>query len=409
MASGIILAPTAAGDIETPSTGKAHVFLDESNGEMSWKDDAGAVQTFVGAPGAAGPTGPAGVDGADGATGPEGPEGPEGPQGPPGTPGTSAIDQGTYLVSGGGVAFLQGFDFRVSAATYRIVGTEYNSPQTSVTLDTPDATFNRFDAIAVDTSGAVVVLEGTPSANPEFPDVDPLTQLAVSYVLVRAGASAPTGTANTVIYKENVEWTATATGAPINVASTSNPFAGTKDVEATAAVSGNRVDFVTGTSVTMSGMKQLVFQLRSKATWPSQKSLRFTWFNTSTKVGQLVAVSHGTFGFHSDITTGYQQVIIPISAFALPAGTTANTLRMEVNGGGAAIGWYVDDVILEATAGDVTPPNVFPASATTSGTVKTDKTVADPVVYLKETVDTLLGGIGSFGESMTYYLTSRIG
>ena len=58
--SGIILKKTAAGDIPTPATDKATLFLDDSTGEPTLKDDTGATASLAGPqgdPGEGVPTG----------------------------------------------------------------------------------------------------------------------------------------------------------------------------------------------------------------------------------------------------------------------------------------------------------------------------------------------------------------
>src|SRR3982750_1359631 len=98
--SWITLKKIVATLIPPPGVDSARMFVDDSNGEPSYKDDAGAVHTLVGAPGPAGTTGPAGptgptgptgtagAAGAAGSTGPAGPTGATGPAGPTGPAGT---------------------------------------------------------------------------------------------------------------------------------------------------------------------------------------------------------------------------------------------------------------------------------------------------------------------------------
>lgn len=102
MPSTFILHQQAASGIDTPPAGAASIFLDEATGEMSWKDDAGAVHTFVGTPGSPGAPGAPGSVGPPGPMAPifmpEGSEGEDGMMGPPGIIGP----QGPAGASGGG-------------------------------------------------------------------------------------------------------------------------------------------------------------------------------------------------------------------------------------------------------------------------------------------------------------------
>jgi hypothetical protein len=67
MPSGITLKKTDDAAIPTPATDKATIFLDDTSGEPSYKDDGGTVHTLVGAVGDTGPEGPTGPPG-EGAT-----------------------------------------------------------------------------------------------------------------------------------------------------------------------------------------------------------------------------------------------------------------------------------------------------------------------------------------------------
>jgi hypothetical protein len=95
-------------------------------------------------------------------------------------------------------------------------------------------------------------------------------------------------------------------------------------------------------------------------------------------------------GFVSATTGVYQQIVIPVSAFAVPSSSTVDRLEFLVSGSGGTIGFYLDNIILEAGSVDVTPPSVGAATASTLGLVRTDVTDANPQVYLKASVDTLL-------------------
>ena len=269
----------------------------------------------------------------------------------------TTTDTSNQLISGGGVFWTGDLDFTVSAATYQIAGVIYNSIQTDVSLDTADPTDDRIDIIAVDDTGAVVVITGTPAPVPAAPDVDPLSQLQLTFIFVAAGATVPVIT-NEDIYLENAEYTTSTNSAgTINLASTSNPFAGTKDIEATLAVANNRIFFQrpAGT-VNLADFSTLTLNLRSKAAWPTAKGLTLTWMMGAAVVGIPVVIKSGTFGFLSSNTTTYQQITIPVGFFSTGS-LTVDRLRLNVTGGGAAIGFYLDNVILQGGIAEPPPPD----------------------------------------------------
>jgi hypothetical protein len=265
----------------------------------------------------------------------------------------SPAPTGNALSSGGGVAWLGDYDYRVSAANYTIQGTPYSSAQADLTLDASHATLDRIDIIALTTSGPVI-LKGTDSATPAAPDVNPSTHIALTFVYVAATSTAPTATREDV-YLENTEWTSSSSGATWALASTNNPLSGTVDIEATAVAANGYVQLEkpSGT-LNPSDYDNLVLYVRSKATWAAAKFLAVRLLNAGVQVGSAVTVKTGVFGFDSSVTSNYQQLVIPLAIFG--AGSLAvNQIRFTVTGGGAAIGFYLDDVSLQAGVSLATP------------------------------------------------------
>jgi len=282
-------------------------------------------------------------------------------------PGTGSQNPGyqpNQTIAGCGVEYLSALIFNIGACQYTIAGVTYNSAATQKTLSAADSSNPRIDVIGVDTSGVVFVRTGTPAASPQQPTLDPATQLGLTFVYVAAGATTPTGPAITSIYEENTEWTSAVTS-NFNAASTSNPYRGSKDIEATTAVLTNYVTLTkpaAGTEL-LTNYNNLVFYIRSKATWPvgtgatAARSLAVFWLSGSTQIGQQVILKSGQFGFDSSVTSAYQQISIPVSLFGT-AGNSVTTLKIQVtgNGGSTTIGFYIDGVSLQGGAGTYIPP-----------------------------------------------------
>jgi hypothetical protein len=261
--------------------------------------------------------------------------------------GGGTSNQGTVALSGCGVNWTGGLNFTVSSCTYLIAGTQYSSGQTDLTLTTADATNPRIDVIAVDNTGTAVVITGTPAGSPAEPSVDPASQLRLIAVSIPALATTPSGISKTDLYLENTEWTC-APSSNFNCGSTSNPFAGSDDIEATSGVAGNNVTLTkpSGT-VDLSTYANLVLYVRSKAAWANAKSLSIFWLNGSTVVGASVSIKTGNFGFSSSVTGTYQQITIPLGSFA--TGTNpVNKLKISVAGGGGSIGFYADNISIQS-------------------------------------------------------------
>ncbi len=265
--------------------------------------------------------------------------------------GGGSTSTSTQLLTGGGVAWAGGLNFVVSTASYLIGGSAYVSPQTAVTLGTADNTFARIDVIAVDSTGAVVVLAGTPSATPVAPSVDPTTQIQLTFVTIPANSATPGSVVTTNIYLENTEWaTATASPSIFNFVSTVNPYAGTKDIEATGAAGGASFTLTKPAAGTenLQNYNNLVFYLRSKAQWPAGFSLYVFWLNGTTRVGTVPVIKDGAFGFQSGQTTSYQQIVIPTSAFQTGSGSVTKLEMQAIGPNGKSIGFYVDNVFLQS-------------------------------------------------------------
>ena len=113
---------------------------------------------------------------------------------------------GSMLLSGGQVVWMSGLIYRVSAATYIIDGAQYSSAEGTITLTAADATNPRIDVIGLNTSGAIFKQDGTAAADPLKPDIDPNTQLELTFALIAALATEPTGPANTGRLQNGQRW-----------------------------------------------------------------------------------------------------------------------------------------------------------------------------------------------------------
>jgi len=255
--------------------------------------------------------------------------------------------QDSYLVSGGEVVWSTGYTYIVSAATYYIRGTLYSSPQTTITLDTADGSNDRIDLIVVDTSGTVSKVTGTAASNPAAPAIDLTTQLELTLIIVSAASSSPS-LMTTSIYDENLEWTYSDSGATLIPTSTTSPYSGSKSIEGTSVVNGDWFMLTAPSSFSPGTYTYLVLQVKSKASWGNYY-LQVSWRLNNSRKGSYVVIDDGYFGFNSSLTSGYQQIAIPISAFQVPSGTLVDRLRVDVVGsGGALTGFCVDAIQLQS-------------------------------------------------------------
>jgi hypothetical protein len=249
----------------------------------------------------------------------------------------------SFLVSGGGVTWITGYQYRVSAAVYYINGTRYTSSEQTVTLDAADPTNNRFDLIILDITGTADSITGTAAPNPNVPDYDPQTQLSLSFVQVTANTTEPTTTSvNVTIYAENTEWTTSVSAGTINPDSTNNPKSGTKCIEGTTVAANTYVQLEAPSPIDLSTRNILSLAIRPKASF-GNKTISVRFLNDGVAIGTAVTLAHG----FSSSTLSYQQIVIPLSQFAVSS--PVDQVRFTVLGGGSAIGFYLDDISLQAT------------------------------------------------------------
>lgn len=112
--------------VPTPDTGKSSVFVDSTDGNPKYKDDAGVLHSMVGPAGPAGPPGPSG--------GPPGPTGPAGPTGPIGATGPAGATGATGPAGAAGTPGSTGPSGTPGAAAYTTTSAAFSQPAVSSTV-----------------------------------------------------------------------------------------------------------------------------------------------------------------------------------------------------------------------------------------------------------------------------------
>mgnify|MGYP001202504890 CR=1 FL=1 len=270
----------------------------------------------------------------------------------------------SFRIDGGEIVWVVNYDYLVSAANYVILGTQYSSPETTITLSAADATFDRFDLVVVDTSGSVQVITGTPSGDPQQPSYDPATQLPLAFILVTANTTQPVCASLVKVYAENTgtptEWAAVSSSGTINVNSSNNPRTGTKDIEITAGTVNATVTFTPIAGVNFDNVTQIDLYIRSKAGWGNVnngKKIAVSLYTSAGQVGSTVLItSSGSFGFNSSTTGVYQQIGIAKTLFGIVTGTVITSMVFTIIGPQGTIGCYIDDISLEQNC-LISPPS----------------------------------------------------
>jgi hypothetical protein len=233
----------------------------------------------------------------------------------------------------GSATWNTGLTFDVTNLEYLIDGSYYTANADSVTLAAADPTNDRIDVIYADVLGNIGVITGTPSPSPVKPNLDPASQIEVTFATVAAGATQPTGVSALVIYDEDAgdppEWNATTGAGTINLSSATNPFNGTVSIEGINVTNGQTFSLSPNSAYDISGATNIDMQLAPKAGWSGSDGIRLQFFNGASAVSDQVTVRNLFFGLDRT-DTNYQLINIPIENFNIN-GTDVTELRFTIN------------------------------------------------------------------------------
>lgn len=263
----------------------------------------------------------------------------------------NAIAEGAILPNQllyGSATWLTGLTFQVSAWSAVVAGIVYTGVAEQVTLSTANGSNPRIDIIAVNIDGTADVVTGTAAADPAKPEIDPNTQVEMTFVLVATSATTPSGVANTSVYEENIEWTSAVSGGTVDAANTSDPYGGTKDIRFNAAANGAYVTLTAAQSYGPTAFDRFIFRIKNISYGTAQNvRMRVALFNTATRVSNWIDLRDTNYGFSGTSTSTYQFIQIPLLDFGLN-GASFNRVRFEVAAnGGNTISFYLDNIFFQ--------------------------------------------------------------
>jgi hypothetical protein len=283
---------------------------------------------------------------------------------------------GDGVISGGIVTWTgTGLIFDISACTYILNGVRYTSPFTTKTLAAADPTNPRIDVFAVNTSGQVEVIQGTPNANPVEPEGDTPTTLGLTNVTINAGATTPNGVTKDMIYDENVEtWTQTqsVTGS-FDYNNTAFAYTGTKSLLVTMSAGFANFTFSKAVAMDISNYKSLSFAIRLNTAWTSNTILTVRFQNGTNNVTNLFQInSTNNVGFNRNLAGQWQLITIPFNNTNLRFTNNAFT-AIRIGTQNAAATYRLDTISLNGGinnpgGGTTTPSNSFGFVNGTTGT-----------------------------------------
>lgn len=252
------------------------------------------------------------------------------------------------LLSGGLVIHLQDYDYRVTAAVYRINNIIYTSPTTDITLSPADDDDPRIDIFYLATDNAAHVAEGEPNFPALEPNINSVTQLRISSANVLPATTEP-AIPTLLIYDETGtevggEWNATDNTGLIIINSAADACSGTVSINGTNTLATNTLNFGTTTNPSFAPYTMVNFRIKPKATWPAGEGFQLSFLISGVQAGNSVNFLDGQHNFISS-TNACQDIAIPLSLFGNITG--ANTLRFyRIGDTSATIGFYLDYVRL---------------------------------------------------------------
>ena len=256
----------------------------------------------------------------------------------------------TDNVDGGVVSWVSGYTFAVTSATYTIRGKEYSFAGGTIALNAAHSTLNRIDVLALNTSGQLVKITGTPSALPAIPQVTAATQLLLTAILVPAGSSTP-GIIREQIYNENTEWTIGGSTFPTaNFAATTTPQSGSVDI----SISGTGATDVSASGEFKAGgpagpynysdYSVLRFYIRLSSAWAPTASLQIALGNG----GEILTPVTAAHGFNPSLVNVWQNVSVPLSDLN-KSGPQFSAFYFTVSGNGKS--FLLDNIELQGSVG----------------------------------------------------------
>jgi len=251
---------------------------------------------------------------------------------------------GKYLIIGGAAWSGSGYNYDVSVLSFYFNGYRTSNP-TVITLNNGNDD-DRIDAIVINISGTVSVIEGMPAPNPLTPEI-PYTELLVQYVFVSANSTSPTVNQE-IIYQENIEWvtskyqTAVTADGTFSFSSSLSPKQGSVCIRGIDISDKSGIKFTRIGDININLYPVLSLWVRLNSTISTSKKLTIRFYRNNTAVGS--AVNLFSYGVIRTTLGVWQLAVIPTQIFN--ASSNINNLRIIMTGNTDIVSWDVDNIIL---------------------------------------------------------------
>lgn len=280
---------------------------------------------------------------------------------------TAPEDEGTYFT---GPAYAlwtgAGLTFDVIYPVYFLDGVQYPAGNEQVTLPSGDSTYDRFDAIIVDSGGANQI-QGLPEANPVFPNIDSVNELLITYINVPASGTVPGDVDEKIIYDENVEWSGVGNLTNLNFADTTDPNYGAVHTSFDGWSGSSSLQYDDQGAPTLISTFSIVrFYLKISAALQANRYLRLQFFRAGAAVSNIVDITDGQYNYDR-IDTNWQLIAVPLSEFSF-SGPDFDSLHFSFQGTTATT-VYLDNIALQTDAGAQPQPDFFRYVITDNGVI----------------------------------------
>jgi hypothetical protein len=269
-----------------------------------------------------------------------------------------------------------GFVFNISRAVAEFNGFFVDTLVGDIiTLDAADTVNDRIDVIFLDIDGNFGKLTGSPSVSPVKPQVNPLTQIELTSIIVQANSTTPIDTTTETVYDENTEWTVSFVGTGTGVSNSAvNPYEGSVSIETTTISQNYLIRFDNGTNYDLTGATTLGMFLNLKGIFGAAQELTAQFLDGSNNpLGNEVILS-----FDKNLVGTYQFVALGISSFGLvsPLVRKLQIAFRRTRGATTQDGFFLD--VVKIQEGVTVPP------------------IASDFLSLTDTPNSYLGQAGNF-------------
>ena len=282
----------------------------------------------------------------------------------------NTIDNSRYIISGFPIWSGVGLKYLYPHINYVWNGVELTAPQGSITLDTSDVSFDRFDLIVLSEDGTVSVIKGTASDNPIIPTL-PNDRLLLLTINVKAGMTEP-NVISEIIYNENSEWTTSISlknhpNIPNDLGSID--FNSTNEVKVGAkSIHWNTNEkkiaiFKPASLVNPTDWTALSMWVMLKEPINDGRRFEFQFYKTAgNAIGNYIDIR--TKGLNQTLLNTWQLITIPIADFNIPNGEQIERLSATFTLGSPNVvrDLYIDYIRLTTDVEQIEPPKEFNVS-----------------------------------------------